>query len=172
MTGDERARLVSRRRWLRLMVGVAATAATIVAGVAVGYLSRSTAGAGVAAAAVAVAVGGFFAPCSFPILVNVMLATSEKGRSPQRYAAGFAAGVGAFYVVAGALAVVLGSTLAALVGVGTTGAAALRLGAGMVLVLVGLAQLRVVTIRLPGVTRGRLARPSSHGFLYLLAGFG
>jgi hypothetical protein len=70
MTDSERERLSRHRGRARVLVAVAASGLTILGGVAIGAALRSSAAGGVAAAAVAAAFGGYFAPCSFPILAG------------------------------------------------------------------------------------------------------
>ena len=171
MTDSERERLSRHRGRARVFVAVAASGLTILGGVAIGTALRSSAAGGVAAAAVAAAFGGYFAPCSFPILVNVMLVT-HRG-SAVGYAGKFAVGVAGFYAVAGGIAFAASEALAGFVGAETTGGTILRVSAAAVLAIAGLVQLRFITVRLPSpIRRIPASSPVAHGFVYLLAGFG
>lgn len=145
-------------------------------------------GAGVMVLAAATGFAAFFSPCSFPLLLTFLARQSEDSRGTALLSA-LRVGAGAAALL-GLLAVVLaggGSALGNVIGFDTPAGRVFRLTVGLVLVLFGLRQARLLRLHmrwLDGVAASaarrfdpsgvsRLARRDVvYGFGYLLAGFG
>ena len=148
-------------------------------------------GIGLAVVAATVGIAAFFSPCSFPLLLTAL--TRQITAEPEHRTSGalkFASGasIGAVTFVAGfgLLLSLGGGAIANVFSIDSAQGRILRVVVGVVLIVMGLVQLRVINIRFSGMTR--LAEPvdrkraaigdetkfSSHvlyGFGYLAAGF-
>ena len=143
--------------------------------------------------AIAAGFASFFSPCSFPLLTTLLAADvrSDDSRSTRRalgLGAAMSSGAALFLALLGAGIALGGGTLFSGVTFTSDAGRLLRLVVALVLVLLGLLQLRL----LPGsmAAPARLARPAyewlfgrrqaghptqgyvAYGFGYLLAGFG
>jgi len=195
MTTDRRELKMSRlRARMALLVVV-----TLVVGLA-GYVGfrvfrqfdvGAATGAGLIVVAATVGIAAFFSPCSFPLLLTTL--TRQGAAEPQhrrrgafRFAAGASIGATAFVAGFGLLLSLGGGAVARLFSVDSPQGRILRIVVGIILIVMGLVQLRVINLRFSSMTR--LAEPvdrrraaigdetqfSSHvlyGFGYLAAGF-
>jgi len=181
------------RRRARARFG-AVTVGLVVVAVA-GYLgfvafveSSPGVGAGVMVLAAATGFAAFFSPCSFPLLLTFLTRKSTESTavavaSALRVGAGAAALLGLFAVamVAG------GAALGRVVEFDSTSGRVFRLSIGLLLILFGLRQARLLGIRMRWLDRvagsaarmtdpARVRNPAgadfAYGFGYLLAGFG
>lgn len=173
--------------------------ATIVVGLA-GYVGfrvfrqfdvGGATGIGLVVVAATVGIAAFFSPCSFPLLLTALTRqiTSEADNRT-RHALSFAAGasIGAVTFVAGfgLLLSLGGGAIAQLFSLESSQGRILRIVVGVVLITMGLVQLRVINVQFRGMTRvaepvdrkraaiGDETRFTSHilyGFGYLAAGF-
>lgn len=166
----------------------------IVVGVA-GYLgfvafvgSDSRIAAGVLVLAAGTGFAAFFSPCSFPLLLTFLTRRSTESTAAALVSALRVAG-GALLLLATVAAVIAlgGSALAGVVGFDSTTGRGFRLLVGLVLVVLGLRQSRLMAVRMRWLDRvagvsarrfdpGRVVTPVFrdvvYGFGYLLAGFG
>ncbi len=176
--------------------------ASVAAVIAVGYAGfryaarldlGGEAGAGLAALAVVTGVAAFFSPCSFPLLVGLLVGSDTAaagGRSRREgVTSAFAMGLGAaiFLVLTGAVVGLFGAGVAQNVNFSSPSGRILRGAVAVVIVGAGLVQLGVLQVSLARVTRLaqpidrlRLAAATEHrrvaqglyGFGFVLAGFG
>lgn len=184
----ERDRRRARVRYLAVAFGL------LVAGLA-GYIgfvafvgSGRVVSAGTMFLAAATGFAAFFSPCSFPLLLTFL---SRRAAESRRAAAISAAAVGMGAASLLALFAVLigfgGETIGRVVAFDSASGRVFRLGVGLLLVVLGLRQIRLLAIRMGWLDRvartaGRLFDPSrfsrrvsgdvAYGFGYLLAGFG
>jgi copper chaperone CopZ/cytochrome c biogenesis protein CcdA len=195
--GSDPAGAATRSAWSRYFVLTVAVTVVALAGYG-GYELYprfglpALEGAGLLILAVGAGVASFFAPCSFPLLVTLLVrqdhprAGSRSG--PAVFATAMAAGAAVFLVLLGALVAIGGSAFAASVTFTSTVGIALRIIVGAALVILGLVQLGV----LAGTSFHKVERATKRlsrwqakvrrehpvagftvfGFLYLLAGFG
>ena len=152
-------------------------------------------GAGLLALAALVGFLVLFSPCSFPLLVAMLVAPpvseddhpARRGKAAYRSALAVGAGAAAFLMIVGLVIGVIGTGITRWVGFPTTGGRIVRGVVAAVLVLSGLAQLGVVSLpwgRLAGladpIARRRQALDGRHqhrgevlyGFAFVLAGIG
>lgn len=165
-----------------------------VAGVA-GYLgfiafvgSDREISAGVMVLAGATGFAAFFSPCSFPLLLTFLARKSTETRGAAILSAvRIGAGAVAFFGLLAAVLAVGGTALGSVIGFDTTSGRIFRLAVGVLLIVFGLRQARLLRIQMRWLdhvagTAGRAFDPSGHssqarsdvvyGFGYLLAGFG
>ncbi|MCL1593401.1 MAG: hypothetical protein M3132_03500 [Actinomycetia bacterium] len=148
-------------------------------------------GIGLAVVAATVGIAAFFSPCSFPLLLTALTRqiTAEpehRTKEALKFASGASIGAVTFVAGFGLLLSLGGGAIANLFSVESAQGRVLRVVVGVVLIVMGLVQLRVINMRFSGMTR--LAEPvdrrraaigdetkfSSHvlyGFGYLAAGF-
>lgn len=185
---DATARRRSRVRFAATAVGV------VVIGVAgyVGFVAFVGSDRDVAAGVMVLAAGtgfaAFFSPCSFPLLLTFL--TRRSGDSPGAAllsALRVAAGAVLLLATVASVMTVGGAALGGVVEFDTTTGRLFRLGIGLLLVLFGLRQARLLGLKLrwldamAGLSArlfdpGRVSHPARrdvvYGFGYLLAGFG
>lgn len=179
-----------RLRYAVLALGVAAAA---VAGYA-GYVAYprfdlpATVGLGLLALGAGAGMASFFSPCAFPLLLT-LLAREVRGRPAAAvgFAAAFSAGAVVFLAVLGALLAAGGAGLAGAVTFTSGVGVAIRVGVGLVLIVLGLIQAEVIPVSFHGIER--LTRPVAEaqarlrrqhpaagfalfGLAYLAIGFG
>ena len=154
----------------------------------------SGSGAGLMAVAAATGFAAFFSPCSFPLLLTVLTRQEtlrpdrRKVQPALRFAAGASIGALGFVLGLGLLLSLGGGAIARQVTFESVAGRTLRIAVGLLLIVMGLVQLRRIRIpfsrfaaiaepiqrrRLAYASQGRLS--SSHvlyGFGYLIAGFG
>jgi cytochrome c biogenesis protein CcdA len=148
-------------------------------------------GIGLVVVAATVGIAAFFSPCSFPLLLTaltrqVTAAPERRTREALRFASGASIGAVAFVAGFGLLLSLGGGAIARLFSVDSAQGRILRVVVGIVLIVMGLVQLRVINLHFSGMAR--LAEPvdrkraaigdetkfMSHvlyGFGYLAAGF-
>lgn len=190
----------SRNPTLWYLLGVVAVIVLALAGY-VGYLLYPrfdlppALGTGLLVLAAAAGIASFFSPCSFPLLVTLLARETDSSasggqtrtRRAMLYAGSLAAGATGFLV---AVALVIGLGGAAFFeGITFTSGTGrlIRLGVGLLLIVLGLMQLNVIRVSLYAVEESarpllrkqaglRRDRPAAgfalFGFGYLLAGFG
>jgi cytochrome c biogenesis protein CcdA len=178
---------------LALAIGLAGLAGYVGYVVYPRFHLPSVTGAGLLLLAAGAGVAAFFSPCSFPLLLT-LLARQVRGGPPGNRLRSVLVFAGAFSV--GAVAFVL--SLGTLIGLGGRGIAssatftsptgiAIRIGVGMLLVVLGLIQAEVLPISFHAADR--LTQPlvqrqatfrrehpvagfATFGFAYLIVGFG
>jgi len=185
--------------WYGLLVVVVAVLA--VAGYT-GYLLYprfelpATQGVSLLLLAVAAGMGSFFSPCSFPLLVTLLARQSGTAAPPNShpslgnavlFAGALALGASVFFLLGGVILAFGGSALFADVTFTSAQGRLIRFVTGVVLVGLGLIQLRILPFTLEAVARfanplmrsqarHRRQRPflgfALFGFAYPLAGFG
>jgi len=149
------------------------------------------AGIGLVVVAATVGIAAFFSPCSFPLLLTaltrqVTAAPEHRTREALRFAGGASIGAVAFVAGFGLLLSLGGGAIARLFSLDSAQGRILRVVVGIVLIVMGLVQLRVINLRFSSMTKlaepvdrkraeiGDETRFSSHvlyGFGYLAAGF-
>ncbi len=130
----------------------------------------------------------FFSPCSFPLLLTFLTRRGEESRASALMSA-LRVGAGATLLL-GILALTLavgGSALASIVQFDRPSGRAFRLAVGIILIVLGLRQSRLISFRMgwmdvvartaegrlaPSRTATRAGGDFAYGFGYLLAGFG
>lgn len=170
--------------------------AVVLAGLAgyVGYVSYprfdlpASVGVGLLALAAGAGVASFFSPCAFPLLLT-LLGRHVRGRlgAAVGFAAAFSVGAVLFLLLLGTLIVAGGAGIAASVTFTSGIGIAIRVVAGVVLVVLGLIQAGVLPVSFHGVERltrslseaqAKLRRDNPvagvglFGFGYLAIGFG
>lgn len=181
----------------RMALLVAATLVVALAGY-VGFLVfrefdvGAATGTGLIIVAATVGIAAFFSPCSFPLLLTTL--TRQSASTPERrirealrFATGASIGAVAFIATFGLLLSIGGGAIARQFTFDSLQGRTLRVIVAVVLILMGLVQLRM--IRIPFASLSRLAGPihrrraastdesrfSNHvlyGYGYLVAGFG
>lgn len=153
----------------------------------------SVTGAGLLLLAAGAGIASFFSPCSFPLLLTLLARevgaepSVRRLRSAPVFASAFSVGAVAFVLALGALIGLGGRGIASAVTFTSPTGIAIRIGVGLLLVLLGLVQAEVVPISFHAVerfTQPFLRRQASFrrrhpvmgfavfGFAYLLVGFG
>lgn len=151
----------------------------------------STAGAGLLVLAAAAGIASFFSPCSFPLLLTLLVRRVQvrPGRvaAALSFAAPFSLGSTVFLLLVGAFLALGGGPIAASVTFTSPAGITIRIVVGVLLVTLGLVQAEVIPISFHAVDR--LTRPLSEaqarlrrdrpvvgalvfGFGYVLIGFG
>ncbi len=195
MTTDREELQQSRLR-ARMALLVFATVAVGLAGY-VGFLVfrqfdvAGATGVGLTVVAATVGIAAFFSPCSFPLLLTALTRqiTSEsenRGRHALSFASGASIGAVTFVAGFGLLLSLGGGAIAQLFSLESAQGRTLRIVVGVVLIVMGLVQLRVINLQFRGLTKlaepvdrkrasiGDETRFTSHilyGFGYLAAGF-
>ena len=148
-------------------------------------------GIGLVVVAATVGIAAFFSPCSFPLLLTALTRqiTAEpehRTKEALRFATGASIGAVTFVAGFGLLLSLGGGAVARLFSVDSAQGRILRVVVGIVLIVMGLVQLRVINLHFSSMTK--LAEPvdrkraaigdetkfASHvlyGFGYLAAGF-
>ncbi|GAB4248475.1 MAG: hypothetical protein Kow00129_09190 [Thermoleophilia bacterium] len=149
-------------------------------------------GAGIFILAAAAGVASFFSPCSFPLLLTLLVRdvrAGEEGAWSRALRAGLplAAGAGVFLTLLGLVIALGGAAIVEGVTFGSRPGRLLRAAAGILLIVLGLIQLGAVPLSFHRAAeavrpllkrRARLQESSPAaawfllGFFYLLAGFG
>lgn len=181
-------RLRARARYVAVAVGVLLVAIAGYVGFVRFVESDQGVGAGVIALAAATGFAAFFSPCSFPLLLTFLARRADESWKAA-LASALRVGAGAAFLLM-ILAIVIvagGSALARLVEFDSTAGRGFRLLVGLLLIILGLAQARLINLRMRWRDRvasaaGRILDPSKatkparsdvmYGFGYLLAGFG
>lgn len=180
--------------YLLVVVGAVVVAVAGFAGFRAFPGVEAGAGAGLIALGAAAGVASFFSPCSFPLLLTILTrdAGTLSARAPRirravLFGASMSIGAVVFVLGLGALISLGGREFAASITFTSTGGRVIRIVVGLLLILLGLAQARVIRIPFHGpeaigrrFTQGqarlRRERPVAgfalFGFGYLLAGFG
>lgn len=149
---------------------------------------------GLFALAVGAGVASVFSPCSFPLLMSIFGRTpgqhrkqSPSWRQSLPFAIGLSAGATAFLLIVGSVVAVFGARVFAGVVFTSTEGILLRSIVGVVLIVLGLIQMRLLPLPVPPLqdlaepltdravsaeTRIGIGRVALFGFGYLLAGFG
>jgi len=181
-------RLRARARYVSVAAGVLLVGIAGYVGFARFVDSDQRIGAGVMALAAATGFAAFFSPCSFPLLLTFLARRADESRKTA-LAGALRVGAGtAFLLIVLAIVIVAGgSALAQVVEFDSTAGRGFRLLVGMLLIFLGLAQARLIKVRMRwrdqvASTAGRVLDPSKatnpargdvmYGFGYLLAGFG
>jgi cytochrome c biogenesis protein CcdA len=143
---------------------------------------------GLAALSVAAGVAAFFSPCSFPLLVTLLIReTGGPGRRALAYAAALALGAAVFVTLTGAVVAAGGRALVEQATFTSPASRVIRTVAGLALILLGLVQLG--RLRSPFGHASGMAQPllraqarlrrrapaagfAIFGFAYLVTGFG
>lgn len=148
-------------------------------------------GIGLAVVAATVGIAAFFSPCSFPLLLTALTRQiasepDNRGRHALSFASGASIGAVAFVAGFGLLLSLGGGAIAQLFSLESAQGRTLRIVVGIVLILMGLVQLRVINVQFRGLTKiaepvdrkraaiGDETRFTSnvlYGFGYLAAGF-
>jgi len=180
-----------RRQRVRFVAIAAGLAVVGVAGylgfVAFVGLDRDL-GTGIMVLAAATGFAAFFSPCSFPLLLTFLSRRSSESTGAALLSAlRVGAGAAALLLIAAVMMASAGTAIASVVEFDSTSGRVFRASIGVVLILFGLRQARLVRFRmhwLDGVAgrAGRVFDPSQvsgrarsdfvYGFGFLLAGFG
>jgi cytochrome c-type biogenesis protein len=182
----------------RYGVLIAAVLAVAIAGYA-GYVLYprydlpAAEGAGLLGLAAAAGIASFFSPCSFPLLLGLLGRRAARGAEgegtarPLVFGGALALGAATFMILAGVVIGLGGQALFAGVTFTSPAGIAIRAIVGVLLIVLGLAQIGRLSLPLGAVRR--LIRPLDRrqaklrrerpvagftlfGFLYVLAGFG
>lgn len=188
MSSDREALAAKRARVRMLLVSAGVVVVGLAGYVGFAAFSDSELGAGSMALAAATGFAAFFSPCSFPLMLTFLTRQSESSTA-QTVRASLLVGAGALTLLAvAALFIAAGSeSIGRVVQFDSVPGRLLRLGVGLVLILLGLRQANLVPFRPKWIDNvasasSRLFDPTrasspatSHfvyGFGYLLAGFG
>jgi len=162
---------------------------------AAGYLgfvafvgSERDIGTGIMVLAAATGFAAFFSPCSFPLLLTFLARRSaESSGAAVTSALRVGAGSASLLLLAAVMMAAAGTAIASMVEFDSGSGRIFRAVIGMVLIMFGLRQARLVRFRMPwldGVSRGagslfdpsrvrgRASSDFVYGFGFLLAGFG
>jgi cytochrome c biogenesis protein CcdA len=183
---------VSRRRFLARFSAVAV--GLVVVGVAgyVGFVAFVGSDPGVAAGVMVLAAGtgfaAFFSPCSFPLLLTFLARRSaDSPRVALASALRVAGGAALLLAILAASIAFGGFAIGGIVEFDSSTGRMFRLFVGLLLVIFGLRQARLLGLRMKWLDRvagssarildpGRVSHPArsdlAYGFGYLLAGFG
>lgn len=182
----------SERSARRSLLAVVAVAVAVALGGYAGYVLYprfdlpAAAGIGLLALAAGAGLAAFFSPCSFPLLLTLIV-RGESNDGQRGNAVWVAAGAATFMLALGLLIAAGGAGIASSITFDSTPGRLLRAVVGVILIVLGLIQAGVIRANLrrfePAIhgMLGRQARLRRHrprlghavfGFAYLTAGFG